>query len=839
MHPKNIVSRVQLILSLVLYFNFADVSLAQADRTLSTEDEYAYQEAHAFWKRISKVNAEAGLPPMGEEPQRMDFVGVAAARRAQQTEAQAQAEAAELAWQRKVETARPMLRTLRRPQDKSPNDYRSIVAREEKEGLLRVADERWARRDEVERELDGIAARLGVERKKGIGNGRYVILAGEIDGEPIWIISHNQFAAASISADELWPAGLTPWPSSSTGLDLTGTNITLGMWEAGGYVLESHNEFQGRVVQMDRTNNTSHFHATGVAGTMVAGGNLLYTNYYGFAMRGVAFEANLDAFDLDSFSAELADATAGDTNTPGLRLSNHSWGTANAWSRKSFSYPEYDGFVTNWIYVTNGWVWNGFSSFYYTEESKFGMYLMDQPIGSGCAQLDGFLATNAARHLMVYAAGNDRFSGPGEATPYYVQSGTNWIPFSDPSENERDWISGDDNSYGFDTMSPPGTAKNVLTVGSVRDVFHVIDSTAYLGYTTNSPIWLSPFSAAGPTDDGRIKPDVMATGQSNAAIRSFGILTPDSAGDTNDQHRAGTSFAAPGVTAGLTLPLQRRNQLFPDWNADIDDYRGSTLKALAIHTADDIGSPGPDYRLGWGLFNAVSAVRQIELDAADGRGTHIKELELPVGETNSWPVYLDGSPFKITVVWSDLPGTPSGAYLIDDPTPMLVNNIDVRVETEDGTQIFMPWVLNPDLTNKSALARATPATTGYDDRNNVEQVAIASPAPGIYRIVVTHSGGLPGGPSPTNQWVSVLTSGDTPLSPKVTQVEHSPLGEECLIEFECDPGAYLHLETTTNLLDETSWGWLGTMVTESWSNAVLPECDGNIRFWRLRRETGE
>lgn len=69
------------------------------------------------------------------------------------------------------------------------------------------------------------------------------------------------------------------------------------------------------------------------------------------------------------------------------------------------------------------------------------------------------------------------------------------------------------------------------------------------------------------------------------------------------------------------------------------------------------------------------------------------------------------------------------------------------METEDGTQVFMPWVLNPDLTNKSAVARSAPATTGYDDRNNVEQVVIPAPTPGLYRIVVIHSGGLPGGPN--------------------------------------------------------------------------------------------
>jgi hypothetical protein len=144
----------------------------------------------------------------------------------------------------------------------------------------------------------------------------------------------------------------------------------------------------------------------------------------------------------------------------------------------------------------------------------------------------------------------------------------------------------------------------------------------------------------------------------------------------------------------------------------------------------------------------------VDLDAAHGRGTHIKEIHLDVGQTNSWLVYLDGSPFKATAVWSDLPGEPPTGQPLDPVTPMLVNNLDLWVETEDGSQQFLPWVLDPDLTNKNENVRAAPATTGYDDRNNVEQVYIEAPTAGVYRIVTVHAGGLPGGPSPTNQWLS-------------------------------------------------------------------------------------
>ena len=814
-------------------------SFAEDASALSADDERAYAEAHAYWQRMADVNAAVGLPPLGEEPKRGEFVGFSATQKAEAEYAATAARAAGARWQQKVEAAQPILRALNRPNAAEPADYRSKVAKQEKDRLLSVADERWAKRDEVERKLDEIADSLGVERKILIGKDRYAVLAGEMNGEPIWVVSQNQIAAASIGADELWPTNTVPWPSSSTGLGLTGTNVALGMWEVDGAVRESHYEFQGRVVQMDQsaTNPIAlNYHATGVAGTMAAGGILNFTApSTGTLMRGVAYQAYVDAFDINRFNYEMADAAAGTTNEPGLRLSNHSWGLANGWQQRTF--PYYQG--TNLIVVTNGWIWNGFRSYYYIEDPKFGMYLADQPDGYGCAQLDAFLATNATRHLLVYAAGNDRFSGPGQATNYYVIEGSGLYIYSNPGPNERDWTSGDGNTYGFDTMAAPGTAKNVLTVGSVLDVFHAVGAQTNWGYATNSTVTVSSFSACGPTDDGRIKPDVVAVGQANPAARSFPLVTPSSTSDSAAQGQAGTSFAAPGATAGLALPLQRRGQLFTNLTSEADAFRGSTLKALAIHAADDVWNIGPDYLTGWGVFNAVSAVRQIELDATDGRGTHIKEIELSVGETNSWPVVLDGSPFKVTAVWNDLPGTPSTNVLIDDPTPMLVNNIDIWVETEDGAQTFLPWVLNPDLTNKSEAARATAATTGYDNRNNVEQVALSAPAAGTYRIRIAHAGGLAGGPTPTNQWVSILTSGDTPLPPKVTHIERSLSTNQFLVEFECDPGAYLHLETTTNLLPEGTWEPAGTLVTESWSNAVLPEYDVDVRFWRLRRETGE
>lgn len=794
---------------------------------LSSEDEQAYQEAHAAWKRLLEVHEEAGIPPPAAPPQREDFIDYAAQRDEAATDDAIARAAANARWQQRIQEAMPHLRTIAQPSERTHS--RARVALQEKERLLQIADERFLEQLQIETALDEIAARHGVERVEAVDEDRFVRLVGEINGHPLWHISQNMIAAASVSADELWPTNMTPWPSASTGLDLSGEDITLGVWEVGGAARESHTEFQSRVIQIDQ-NATNAIplgrHATGVAGTMVAGGviSLAAPGVTGMLMRATAFGADLDAYELGEFAFEIADATAGSTNSPGLRLSNHSYGLGSGWQ---FGSPA-AGF------------WNWWGSFSVVEEAKFGWYSPDLGDGTGSAPLDAFMSENATRHLFVYAAGNDRLIGPGSPVDYwhFNPSVPGWVLRTNPPANERQWFDGDGGTYGFDTILVPGTAKNVLTVGSVRDVYHTVGGQTNWGYTTNSVVSVSSWSAAGPTDDGRIKPDVVAIGEANPNARPFAIVTPSHLSDTDFQQTAGTSFAAPSVTAGFALMLQRRSQLFPGLDPDVDDWRGSTHKALAIHTSDNLGDPGPSYITGWGLFNAVSMVSQLELDAFDGRGTHIKEIFLDIAESLSWWVYSDGSkPLKVTIAWSDPAGDPPLTLTVDDPTPMLVNNLDLTIQNESQTETWMPWILDPDLTNKTEAARANAATTGYDDRNNVEQVYIAEPDEGYYLITVTHAGGHVGGPSPTGQWVSVISSGDIPLPPRSVELELAPAGDEILLTFDADPGAYLILETTTDLNDPQSWNLLGQVVTESVTNSVLVETDGEIRFWRFRRET--
>lgn len=800
---------------------FCMSSLAQTPEQLA-----AYKAAVQSQENFNRVQREAGMPEM-DVPTFEEWL------KAEEEKASSPAPAISVAkqedpkikWEKKLERIRPQMCELKPVKDKS-KPGRSAEAIKEKERLLKAADKAFEKQTEIERKLDAIAAKHGVERRRKNGEGKTQVLSGEFAGYPLWMESHNQMAAAGISADELWPTNSAPWPSSSTGRDLTGTNVVLGMWEVDGGVEIDHQEFSSRVIQQDIPTVLSD-HASGVAGSMAGGGSTISLSGIpsGELARGVAFNAYIDAYDLEFFNTEMADATAGTTNIVGLRTSNHSYGISSAWG------IEYIG-----TYYVNGvqqflggnyWVWTLDPS--YVEDPICGLYL-PRTDGTGCDDIDALMSTNAPRHLLVYSSGNNRNRGP-QTGSYFIRNNNRWELVS----YEKDLASGD-GDLGFDTVMPPGVAKNVLTVGSVTDVYHYEDAQFIWGYASNSTVNVSGFSACGPTDDGRIKPDVVAVGEADSAIRSYGIVTPISTSTSSYKtNYNGTSFSAPMVTGGIGLCQERRTQLFPDLEPETDDLLNSSLKAISIHTADDIHNIGPDFLTGWGLFNAVSAVEQVELDAQHGRGTHIKELELSVSETNSWTVYLDGSAFKATIAWSDLPGDFTG--YVDDDTPMLVNNLDLWVENEAGTQVFQPWVLDPDLTQERESVRNTPATTGYDDINNVEQVAISSPAPGYYKIFVTHAGGTSGGQTPSTQNVSILTSGDTPLSPVIAEFEQSPTNGTFLLSVESDPGAHMQVESCTDLTSG-SWQTNGTFTTVGNTNSVFVTSSSEVRFWRVRRETG-
>jgi len=232
---------------------------------------------------------------------------------------------------------------------------------------------------------------------------------------------------------------------------------------------------------------------------------------------------------------------------------------------------------------------------------------------------------------------------------------------------------------------------------------------------------MSEFSSWGPTDDGRIKPDLVGNG-----VWLYSTW-PD---DPYFALASGTSMSAPNVTGSLLL-LQQHYQ---DLHGPDNFLRAATLKALAIHTADEAGdSAGPDYEFGWGLLNTRTAAEAI---SQDGGAYRIIEDTLANGAVDDFVVNVaDGDAIlTATLVWADPPGTPV-APTLDPPDLMLVNDLDLRI-IRGGTTHY-PWVLNPAVP-------AAAATRGDNFRDNVEQVQVDGGGAGSYTVRVSHKGSLVG-----------------------------------------------------------------------------------------------
>jgi hypothetical protein len=452
------------------------------------------------------------------------------------------------------------------------------------------------------------------------------------------------------------------YPGGLASLELTGSNQTLALWDEA-KILLTHQEFQNRASQGDNPQSYSA-HATHVGGTMIAGGVIS-------AAKGMSYQANLVGYDWNNDSSEMLSAA-----NNGLKVSNHSYGYITGWN---FSYSNYS------------WYWYGDTSISETEDYNFGFY-------SENAQEWDALMNAAPEYLIVKAAGNDRGDGPDGASSHYVMENGNWVL----SQTMREKDGGPD---GYDCISHNGVAKNVLTIGAV-----------------NNNENMSSFSGWGPTDDGRIKPDVVAKG-----VDVYSSVYQSSNINNSYDSYSGTSMATPMVTGSIGVLLQHQENLHNEVA-----LKAATLKALIIHTADN-HTIGPDYRYGWGLMNTEKAVSVMTDNSFEN--AHIKEMSLSNGQTISLEVVATGNePLKVTIVWNDIPGNISEPAL--NPNDLkLINDLDMRIVDNVNIE-YMPYILNP-------ANPAVAATTGDNFRDNVEVVYIENPTPNTtYTINITHKNTL-------------------------------------------------------------------------------------------------
>lgn len=325
---------------------------------------------------------------------------------------------------------------------------------------------------------------------------------------------------------------------------------------------------------------------------------------------------------------------------------------------------------------------------------RFGSY------DSSAVQADNFASTFPYFQI-VKAAGNDRNN----------------------SDFPQIFIKG-----GYDLLTGMSNSKNVLTVAAVEEVPNYLNSDSVI---------MSSFSNWGPSDDGRIKPDISAKG--------VGVFSPISSSNNAYDTYQGTSMSSPAIT-GMILLLQKHYN-----NLNSSYMRSSSVRGLICHSAKEAGlNLGPDYEFGWGLANAELSANII---SNRNLSTLLEENTLANSETFTKQIAINATQnFAVTICWTDPAGTANTSGSEDIRAARLKNNLDLKI-LKDGN-VYYPWKLDPEDPSGAATNIAD------NDIDNIEKVQIYNAQPGVYTIQVTHKGVLTGGA----QVFSLIGSGDVGIS---------------------------------------------------------------------------
>jgi hypothetical protein len=264
------------------------------------------------------------------------------------------------------------------------------------------------------------------------------------------------------------------------------------------------------------------------------------------------------------------------------------------------------------------------------------------------------------------------------------------------------------------SLSAPGSAKNTIQVGGTRRGFDEDDTIAR-------------FTLFGPTRDGRIKPDLVGPAWVVAGDIDFD-QNPETCDFTG---QPGTSFSSPSIAGAAALVRQYYADGFYPTGAAKEPDRfnpsAALLKATLIAAArpaewrregnrDVPALPAPSYEQGWGFPVLDDAL----YFPGDTRALHAIDIPLSNGLTVGASATVRvraraATPLKAILVWTDPPGTVRPQ---SDPTPQLVNDLDLRVTDPAGATRFGNG-------------------TAPDRLNNVEGVVIGSPVAGTYEITVS------------------------------------------------------------------------------------------------------
>jgi len=455
---------------------------------------------------------------------------------------------------------------------------------------------------------------------------------------------------------------------------LTGQGVKVAVKDGGR--IFAHHDLSGRLTIADDDNISSH--ATHVAGTIGAklsindndgntGGMAESVHIYSFSIyTPFTYPPSVDLDYVEDLYTALLEYDA--------PISNNSWGIVVGWGRYI------RGYYLMWDWEDNTYLFGKYTS----DTQDFDEFMYD------------YYDNNA---LVLKSAGNDREEKDSQNPPRHPHDGTLY-------ESEDDY---------YDCIPPISCAKNIITVGSV-------------GIEDNDSI-ISSFSSFGPTDDGRVKPDVVADGYELKSTWDNDGYKPD---------YSGTSMSCPVVTGISALIYEACNDTFGEYpTVDI-------VKALLCNYAHDLGKPGPDFSYGFGLVDAKACIDAIfNYDASSGG--HIQKGV--IGEVGDYLEFQfdivegenDNEAVKVTLAWIDPPGNP----VLDNDTPQVVNDLDlyIKYNQNDGYSPFYFKEYDENSEVQIPADPTEPAKIGTNRYDTVEQVIIdlnneGKIPPGTYRVCV-------------------------------------------------------------------------------------------------------
>ena len=252
--------------------------------------------------------------------------------------------------------------------------------------------------------------------------------------------------------------------------------------------------------------------------------------------------------------------------------------------------------------------------------------------------------------------------------------------------------------YGYEDLTTPGCAKNVITVGATYDFWGGV--ICYDMYNISHPDSAKPdkiacFSSRGPTGDGRMKPDVVAPGcfvTSCSHLDNDGYVT-----------KAGTSMSTPHVS-GLIATLLHHYPWLKGCPGDVKAW----LLADALAYQGDKNNVGNTYGFGkvdsylthWDILGAEGWDHEFAHGSVNGSTWAYLDITIPSGADR----------LVVVLTWIEEPADPGAEHA-------LRNNIDLYFKGADQGECAGEWS----------------STKEYD---NVEYIILDNPGADTYRVKI-------------------------------------------------------------------------------------------------------